>query len=973
DSDMSVDPTISSANASTLGVRWMTNTGQQVLSSPISQYVPAVSKTLIFSGNEAGYFTAFDQATGLPVWSDQLSNSLRSSAVSDGTSVWVTDTVDNRLMKMDAATGSVECSVPVGDTPGETVDASPVLATPPGGVQTVYVGSNDVGTFNGPLTAVQASDCSVEFKSTPEPTPGSGGLWDFINYSVDATGEPLILFGTADPDSAVYAIDALTGALVWRYAPFNPPPGTYDVGAGVTTTAPGVNGFADGVAYVPTKFGIVYALDLTTGALIWQLNFAAITKATPGGSLSTPAISGTNLVLDADGGTLDINAKTGAELWFTSSNNTGVDAAPAIEGPVGQKTVAVMLTQGTLEVLSLATGAILYSYQTGNFAVSSAIDTNGNLIDTSGDGFMYDWSLGGGNGGAPAGSVTSPKAGATIGNPKTGLLTFSGTATDSIGVGSVGVAVQLNGTSGLWWNGSTSAWGVEPYPNPATVTGAGSTSATWKVQVPVPLAGGTLTAFVSTVGTNGVTDVAAESSAPGGARSTVTIAPMAGAPAVKPATPWVQPGTSLAVTGSGFAPNESVAFSLEGTSLNNLTADGTGAVAGTLSVPTGLAYGPQVLTATGTTSSKTTTAPLYVSSTWTQAGDTSALDAFDANDNVLSHHLSVSSPTFLQQAWTFSTGAAIDGSVLLKDQVAYVADTAGTIDAINVSTATQRWSASTPDGSAIDNTPALTPAGNIVVATASGTVFAISQATGALKWTESIGGDFAASPTVAGTTAYVADTTGTVTALKTTTGAPIWSAHLGSAPAAGMAVDPTAGLVVLGDAAGNVVALGTSSGATKWTVPTTAAITAPPMILNGVVYAGSTDDTVYALAETTGAGKWTYNTGSPITTPLAAESGQVVVGLPTGHIIYLKAGALAYDVNLKSPITGVGSADNFVASETASGNVYGSKPAATDPKAWSAVTSTTFTGAPTVVNGEVFMAGHDGTVRCYTVPGSVPV
>ena len=65
---------------------------------------------------------------------------------------------------------------------------------------------------------------------------------------------------------------------------------------GVTISPPGVNGFADGVAYAHTKYGDAYALDLTTGALIWQYNFGSP-------SISTAALSGTNLVLGDGGGT----------------------------------------------------------------------------------------------------------------------------------------------------------------------------------------------------------------------------------------------------------------------------------------------------------------------------------------------------------------------------------------------------------------------------------------------------------------------------------------------------------------------------------------------------------------------------------------------------------------------------------------------------------------------------------------------
>jgi outer membrane protein assembly factor BamB len=973
-SDMSLDPSVNATNAATFGVKWMVNTGQEVLASPTVDYIPALAKTLIFVGNETGYFTAFDQATGLPLWSVQMSGPIRDSAVSDGTSVWVGDTHADRLIKLNAATGAVECSALVGNTGGETIDSSPLLATPPGGVATVYVGVNDVGSFNGPLTAVNAASCAIEFQSTPEPKAGTGGIWDFLNYSVNSFGTPLVLFGTADPDSAVYAINAKTGAGVWRYAVDNPAPGTYDVGAGVTTTAPGVNGFADGMAYVPSKLGILYALDLTTGALVWKFNFAAVTGQNPGGSLATPAISGTNVVIDVDGGTLDVNAVTGAEVWYASSSGAGVDAAPAIVGPTGNQVVANMTTSGLFQILSLSSGSLLYSYQTGNFAVGSVANTDGNLIDSSGDGFLYDFAPGGGNGGTPTTAVTAPKNGVSVPYSAAGLA-FSGTTSDTVGVAGVNVDVQMNGSTGLWWNGTTQTWQTEPYPNQATVVTPGATSSKWSYTLPVPFAGGNFKAFVSTVGNNAVADVASEESPPNSARSEVTVKPKTGQPAIATGKPFVAPGGSVQVTGSGFAASEGVGFAVEGLTLNSLKATSTGTVSGMLTMPTSMTYGSEQLTATGKQSGRATTAPLYVSSTWSQFGGNSALDAFDTNDSVLAHHLSVSAPSFLQQAWTFSTGAPIDGSVLVQNQVAYVADSAGHIDAINIPTGGQLWSTSTPDGSTIVNTPALTQGGFVAAATTSGEVFEVNQTTGAIRWSVTPGGDFVSSPTVAGTTLYVANSAGAITALNAATGATLWSVSVGSAVAGGISVDPVANMLFVGDAGGSVVALNATTGATDWTAAGSGSFTAAPMALGSVVYAGSTSGTVYAMAEATGAVKWTYNAGAPISAPLASEAGEILVGTPTGHVLYLTGkGTLTFDVSLSGKtLTGMAAGVGFVASQTSDGTVFGSKPAATDPRAWVATTGTTFKSSPTIVNGEVFVTGQDGTVRCYTLPGSPPV
>ena len=136
----SADPGLSTASAGKLGVHWMANLGASTLSSPMVAYNAALGKTLVFVGNEAGYFTAYDQATGLPVWSVQTGAPVRSSPLAEGGSVWVAPNRAFRLYKLNAATGAVECSAP---TPmGLIVDATPTIATPPGGEPTVYIGVN---------------------------------------------------------------------------------------------------------------------------------------------------------------------------------------------------------------------------------------------------------------------------------------------------------------------------------------------------------------------------------------------------------------------------------------------------------------------------------------------------------------------------------------------------------------------------------------------------------------------------------------------------------------------------------------------------------------------------------------------------------------------------------------------------------------------------------------------------------------
>ena len=266
-----------------------------------------------------------------------------------------------------------------------------------------------------------------------------------------------------DPDDSEYAVNALTGKLVWRFQ--GAAIGDYDIAAGATISPPGVNGFADGVAYVPSKFGVIYALNLTTGAKLWSYTFnprPPLTTSATG--RSTPALDGTNLVFGYHGGVIDLNAVTGAVRWkYTDPTGTEVLSSVAIAG----KTKAVVLCadlSGAVHALNLANGAVLYNYQTGGYIVSSPAVSDGDVLIASSDGLLYDFAVGGGNDTTlPTASITSPAFGSSVPNPG-GSEVISGTASDPVAVSSVDVAIEAGGIGGTWWDAATGKWLDGPGP-----------------------------------------------------------------------------------------------------------------------------------------------------------------------------------------------------------------------------------------------------------------------------------------------------------------------------------------------------------------------------------------------------------------------------------------------------------------------------------------------------------------------------
>ncbi len=511
------------------------------------------------------------------------------------------------------------------------------------------------------MVAIDEATCHVDFTSSPIPSPGYSGVWDLISYAVDATGEPLVLFGTADDDSSLYAIDAVTGTLVWRFSTVIIQ-GDYDVGAGVTVSAPGVNGFADGVAYGMSKLGYVFAVDLTTGDLVWRYDFGSP-------SLSTAALSGTNLVFGDGGGVVCLNAVTGALIWQSSAGSSvRTDGSVAVVGPPGDQIVAYGDLDGTFRVLSLATGAQLYSYQTGSYIAGGVAETDGNFIEAGADGFLYDFAPGGGNPPAPSTVVTSPSPSSTIANPG-GALTVSGAATSASSIGAVDVAVQENGGGGKWWDSASGTWTAEPYPNSATLSAPGSPSTDWAMTVPTTNAGEGLVAYASAIDSDGVADISSEQSLPTSSRDSFTVLPKSSSPVVTVASRWVAMDGKFQVSGHGFGRGEAVTFALNGLAVGTATATSSGLLpARQLTVPGTDSFGPQTLVVSAKTSGKpVTSTSVYVTNAWSQFGEGPTHSNTEPDDAAILRHLSLYAPDYMAPAWTFNVGSTISGSTDVVD------------------------------------------------------------------------------------------------------------------------------------------------------------------------------------------------------------------------------------------------------------------------------------------------------------------
>lgn len=177
----------------------------------------------------------------------------------------------------------------------------------------------------------------------------------YIDYGDLVVANGIAYFGGGENEDFLYAVDASTGQLLWKYA----------LKDGVAST-PAV---ANGVVYFTTFFGgVVYALNAKTGAYLWSLsvvndvNYLTVADGVVyvgGGDAGAGNQSGALYALDAG---------TGAVLW----NYTGVVVyTPAVAngvayfGVLGPFDSSGNAIENHVLALNAHTGAVLWDYFIG--------------------------------------------------------------------------------------------------------------------------------------------------------------------------------------------------------------------------------------------------------------------------------------------------------------------------------------------------------------------------------------------------------------------------------------------------------------------------------------------------------------------------------------------------------------------------------------------------------------------------------
>lgn len=331
---------LSAATVGDLEQAWFFNTDDVVTATP------AVVGDSLYVGDWTGRFYALDRDDGSLRWSFQAEpheqvyagQIVSSAAVADvGGTRTVYFGAGKTLYALDAATGEevwVHELNPDGDEDDPTeIETSPVVVDGPAG-QIVVVGYDvhNAPTERAGVVALDAATGDEVWTFDPDrgaPPSGCADVWS--SPSVDVA-RALVFFGTGNCNTspegwtrftdALVAISLDDGSLAWRFQPHEPNNDDLDfAGAPNLFTADGAD-----LVGLGNKDGHYYAVDRTTGALVWEVEATQPGLNEPGGNFSTGGFIGPTAVSDDGlivGGTAvgpcpclhGIDAATGEIVW----------------------------------------------------------------------------------------------------------------------------------------------------------------------------------------------------------------------------------------------------------------------------------------------------------------------------------------------------------------------------------------------------------------------------------------------------------------------------------------------------------------------------------------------------------------------------------------------------------------------------------------------------------------------------------
>jgi eukaryotic-like serine/threonine-protein kinase len=323
------------------GVKWTFHAGGEVIASP------TVDEDTIYAATTAGMVYAVNRGSGAKNWELDLKTRITSSPAVAGGLVYLA-AFDGNFYAIDATVGQVKWKFKTG---GERRFSGRHLhgMEPAGEVMSdpwdcwlssavVWNGAVYFGSGDGNVYALDAATGTLKWKFETA---------DVVHASPAIAGG-VVFIGSWDAN--FYALDAAKGTEKWRFKTGLDPENHNQ--QGIQSSA----AVTDGMVYFGCRDSHLYALDAKTGEKKWAFG----TK----GSwvLNSPAVANGKVYFGtSDTGILyAADAKTGAIDYAVGFNGWPVYSSPAVAGDM----LYVGTTQGTLAGIHSPSGRVVWTFAT---------------------------------------------------------------------------------------------------------------------------------------------------------------------------------------------------------------------------------------------------------------------------------------------------------------------------------------------------------------------------------------------------------------------------------------------------------------------------------------------------------------------------------------------------------------------------------------------------------------------------------
>ena len=339
-------------------IRWRFRTGGPVRSTP------AVSGGVVFVGSSDGHLYAIDRDEGTPLWSFQAAAAVVSSPAVVEDLVVFGDR-SNRLWGLDRDSGAVRWSFATGpDLPlawglegWDYYTSSPTVVG-----DLVYWGSGDGGVH------------ALEWRTGTERWSVSG---ERRVRSTPAVVDGVLYVGGGD--GWVRAFDANDGSPLWTFETAGVSLDASEFGFDRTQiqASPAV---ADGVVYIGSRDASLYALDASTGQLLWHREDGSAWV------VASAALDSEHLYLgrSSSGNFRAVDRATGEERWVLNGEGAVYTSATLARGIVYFGSGG-----GWVWAVGAEDGEPVWRYRTDAGVYSSPVVAEGELFVGSDDGFLY--------------------------------------------------------------------------------------------------------------------------------------------------------------------------------------------------------------------------------------------------------------------------------------------------------------------------------------------------------------------------------------------------------------------------------------------------------------------------------------------------------------------------------------------------------------------------------------------------------